>query len=73
MPLRIKGAEQTKLCSMETFQCPECELKFRFATELETHLRDDHPEFHVQATTPEEQLRLEAINRRLHHERPSAP
>jgi uncharacterized C2H2 Zn-finger protein len=54
---------------METFQCPECELKFRLATELASHLNDDHPAWHVEPTTPEEQLRLEALNRRLHHDR----
>ena len=25
-------------------QCPKCELRFSFRTELEQHLREDHPE-----------------------------
>ncbi len=32
---------------MDIFQCPECELRFRFASELEEHLKLDHPEFHA--------------------------
>lgn len=29
------------------FQCPECALRFRYATELDHHLATDHPEFSV--------------------------
>ena len=32
---------------MEVLQCPDCELKFRFASELEQHLSLEHPEFHA--------------------------
>lgn len=34
---------------MDVFQCPECDLRFRFASELEDHLANDHPQF---ARTP---------------------
>lgn len=32
---------------MDVFQCPECELRFRFANELEDHLAADHRSFHA--------------------------
>ncbi len=28
-----------------SIQCPVCNLIFRFETELEQHLRDEHPDF----------------------------
>ena len=27
-------------------QCPKCELRFTWNTELDDHCRNDHPEFH---------------------------
>jgi hypothetical protein len=33
---------------MEVLQCPVCELKFRFAAEVEDHLKLEHPDFHVE-------------------------
>ena len=30
---------------MEVLQCPVCELKFRFASEVEDHLKLEHPKF----------------------------
>lgn len=33
---------------MEVLQCPVCELKFRFAAEVEDHLKLEHPEFNVE-------------------------
>lgn len=29
-----------------THQCPKCELRFTWQTELDDHCRSDHPEFH---------------------------
>jgi hypothetical protein len=29
-----------------THQCPKCELRFTWPTELEDHCRSDHPGFH---------------------------
>jgi hypothetical protein len=29
-----------------THQCPKCELRFTWQTELEDHCRLDHPQFH---------------------------
>lgn len=31
---------------MTTHQCPKCELRFTWPTELDDHCRNDHPEFH---------------------------
>lgn len=33
---------------MDVLQCPACTLKFRFAAELEDHLKLEHPDFHVE-------------------------
>lgn len=33
---------------MDVLQCPVCELKFRFAAEVEDHLKLEHPDFHVE-------------------------
>ena len=33
---------------MEVLQCPVCELKFRFASEVEDHLKLEHPDFNVE-------------------------
>ena len=30
---------------MTVHQCPKCELRFNFTTELDDHCRNDHPEF----------------------------
>ena len=30
---------------METFQCPACELRFRYPSELDDHMAGDHPTF----------------------------
>jgi hypothetical protein len=31
---------------MSALQCPECKLRFRSESELDQHLREEHPEFH---------------------------
>ena len=31
---------------MTIHQCPKCELRFSWPTELDDHCRNDHPEFH---------------------------
>ena len=33
---------------MDVLQCPVCELRFRNESELEQHLRDEHPNFRGQ-------------------------
>jgi hypothetical protein len=30
---------------MSVHQCPKCELRFSWRTELDDHLREEHPEF----------------------------
>lgn len=37
---------------MDILQCPECELRFRFESELEEHLRLEHPDFHAERRSP---------------------
>jgi hypothetical protein len=31
---------------MTVHQCPKCELRFSWQTELDEHCRTDHPQFH---------------------------
>ncbi len=31
---------------MTTHQCPKCDLRFTWSTELDDHCRTDHPGFH---------------------------
>lgn len=31
---------------MTVHQCPKCELRFVYLTELDDHCRTDHPQFH---------------------------
>ena len=53
---------------MAIFQCPECELKFQFAAELLGHLRDDHPDFHIEPKSVEDAMLLEAHHKHVHHD-----
>ena len=41
---------------MDVYQCPDCELRFRYASELEAHISVDHPSFHVTPKTIEDAL-----------------
>lgn len=50
---------------METFQCPECELRFRFPKELEDHIALDHPDFHAEPKSVSAAL-MAASGRRSH-------
>lgn len=52
---------------MDVYQCPECELKFQFASELTDHLATSHPNFHSEAKSVEDEL-LKAAHRRRHKE-----
>jgi hypothetical protein len=54
---------------MDVYQCPECELKFRFGSELDSHIRDEHPDFHAEAKSVEDSL-LSASHRHRHKPRP---
>jgi hypothetical protein len=31
---------------MTIHQCPKCDLRFTWQTELDDHCRDEHPQFH---------------------------
>ena len=47
---------------MDVLQCPECELRFRFESELEEHLGLEHPNFHAEPPSIEDAL-LKASHR----------
>jgi hypothetical protein len=49
---------------VEILQCPVCELKFRFSSELEEHLALEHPDFEAKARSGDEQALSEARRRR---------
>jgi hypothetical protein len=49
---------------MDVLQCPDCALKFRFESELEQHLRDEHPEFHADPKNVEDSLHKARRNAR---------
>lgn len=50
---------------VDVYQCPECELRFRFASELEQHITLEHPEFRAEAKSLEDLL-LSASHRHRH-------
>jgi hypothetical protein len=43
-------------------------LKFQFAAELLGHLRDDHPDFHIEPNSVEDAMLLEAHHKHVHHD-----
>lgn len=49
---------------MTVHQCPKCELKFTWKTELDFHCREEHPDFHHEYTTHSWELK---------HPKPAAP
>ncbi|HYI44080.1 MAG TPA: hypothetical protein VE174_01280 [Actinomycetota bacterium] len=60
---------------MDVLQCPDCELKFRFASELEQHLSLEHPEFYARIKESGESAveaaeRLKARHHHRHHSNP---
>jgi Zinc finger, C2H2 type len=50
---------------MYVYQCPECDLKFQYASELEQHMATDHPDFRVTPKTLEDALL--SASHRPHH------
>jgi hypothetical protein len=38
--------------TVSVHQCPKCELRFTWQTELDAHCRDEHPDFHHDYPTP---------------------
>ena len=54
---------------MDTFHCPRCDLRFRYATELRDHLGQDHREFHSHTASVAADL-LDACH--CHHHAPGA-
>lgn len=39
------------ITGMDVLQCPVCELRFRSESELDQHLKDDHPSFRTERQT----------------------
>ena len=42
---------------MDVFQCPVCALKFRFSSELDQHLKLEHPKFSAEDDERDEAVR----------------
>lgn len=53
------------LVEVDVYQCPDCELRFRFASELEEHITLEHPDFRVESKSLEDLL-LSASRRHRH-------
>jgi hypothetical protein len=49
---------------VDVLQCPVCALKYRFSSELEEHLKLEHPKFEATARSGDEE-KLSAARRRL--------
>ena len=49
---------------MAVMQCPECPLRFQFSSELEDHLKTDHPDFDAKPRSGDEQALSEARRKR---------
>ncbi|MGH2756797.1 MAG: hypothetical protein ACRDI3_03320 [Actinomycetota bacterium] len=49
---------------MSIFQCPDCELRFRFASELVEHVTSEHPDFRSEPKSLEDSLLSAAHLRR---------
>lgn len=41
---------------MDVFQCPVCDLKFRYSSELDQHLKLEHPSFTAEEDDVEDAL-----------------
>jgi hypothetical protein len=55
---RIRGG------AMPVFQCPECDLRFLFASELDQHIADEHPDFKSEPKSVEDSLLAASHKRR---------
>jgi hypothetical protein len=61
---------------MDVYQCPECPLRFRTASEMDAHLKVDHPGFHERWSSVDDYLASDAHRKRHAHsraKRPSSP
>jgi hypothetical protein len=48
----------------DIYHCPVCELRFRNASEMEAHIRLDHPDFNVERSEIDEHLARTRRHRR---------
>ena len=49
---------------MDVLQCPVCDLRFRFSSELEDHLKLEHPKFEATARSGDDEKLSEGRRRR---------
>ena len=54
---------------MDVFQCPVCALKFRFSSELDQHLKLEHPDF----SASEDELENETLREKKRKRRDLQP
>ena len=52
---------------MDIYQCPECELRFRNASEMDAHIKSDHPDFHIKWSSLDDYLASSAHRHRHEH------
>jgi uncharacterized C2H2 Zn-finger protein len=65
-----QGIEARENGGMEVLQCPECDLKFRFSSELEEHLALEHPDFEAKAQgRDEDSMSAARRNRQIRSDR----
>jgi hypothetical protein len=58
---------------VDVYQCPECELRFKNASEMDAHLKLDHPHFHEKWSSVDDYLASEAHRRRRERGRHGQP
>ena len=58
---------------VDIYQCPECELRFTNASEMDSHIKSDHPHFHEGWSSADDYLASEAHRRRRDRARARRP
>jgi hypothetical protein len=58
---------------VDIYQCPECELRFTNASEMDAHIKSDHPRFHEKWSSADDYLASEAHRRRRDRARGTHP
>jgi hypothetical protein len=52
---------------VDVYQCPECELRFSNASEMDSHIKIDHPRFFEKWSSTDDYLASDAHRRRRQH------
>jgi signal transduction histidine kinase len=66
--IEVRGGEP-----VDIYQCPECELRFTNASEMDAHIKSDHPRFHERWSSADDYLASEAHRRRRERARGRQP